>query len=226
MTDYSQYLQEGFNLPHDVVELPSRGKFYKNKKSALKVGYLTAMDENILLADNKNNDIISTLLRNKIYETDFHPDELFDCDIEAILIFLRNTAFDELNIKKPLHEPDGDGLFTFVLPVGGQTVRCKMLNGYDQKELKKFEDAYPKGVVAPVQTKKLEMQIMSIDNTSDKGDIAKYIQQMPIADSKFIRNSLKDSEPRLDLERVFTAPSGEKVSARVTFGAEFFRPFF
>ena len=32
MTDYSQYLQEGFNLPHDVVELPSRGKFYKNKK--------------------------------------------------------------------------------------------------------------------------------------------------------------------------------------------------
>lgn len=249
MTDYSQYLQEGFNLPHDVVELPSRGKFYKNKKSALKVGYLTAMDENILLADNRNNDIISTLLRNKIYEPDFHPDELFDCDIEAILIFLRNTAFgseyklilrdpktlqefevstqlDELNIKKPLHEPDGDGLFTFILPVGGQTVRCKMLNGYDQKELKKFEDAYPNGVVAPVQTKRLEMQIMSIDNTSDKGDIAKYIQQMPIADSKFIRNSLKDSEPRLDLERVFTAPSGEKVSARVTFGAEFFRPFF
>jgi len=43
MTDYSQYLQEGFNLPHDVVELPSRGKFYKNKKSALKVGYLTAI---------------------------------------------------------------------------------------------------------------------------------------------------------------------------------------
>ena len=62
MTDYSQYLQEGFNLPHDVVELPSRGKFYKNKKSALKVGYLTAMDENILLADNKNNDITKEAL--------------------------------------------------------------------------------------------------------------------------------------------------------------------
>jgi len=115
--------------------------------------------------------------------------------------------------------------FTFVLPVGGQTVRCKMLNGYDQKELKKFEDAYPKGVVAPVQTKRLEMQIVSIDNTSDKGEIAKYIQQMPIADSKFIRNSLRDSEPRLDLERVFTAPSGEKVSARINFRGRIFSSF-
>ena len=27
-----QYAQQDFNLPHDVVELPSRGKFYKNKK--------------------------------------------------------------------------------------------------------------------------------------------------------------------------------------------------
>ncbi len=177
MNDYSQYLQEGFNLPHDVVELPSRGKFYKSKKSSLKVGYLTAADENILLADNRNNDIISTLLRNKIYEHDFHPDEMLDCDIEAILIFLRNTAFgsdyklilrdpktleefevttqlDELNIKKPLHEPDSEGHFTFVLPVGGQKVKCKLLNGYDQKELKKFEDAYPKGIMAPTQTKR------------------------------------------------------------------------
>jgi hypothetical protein len=147
-------------------------------------------------------------------------------DPKTLQEFEVSTQLDELNIKKPLHEPDSNGLFTIILPVGGQTVKCKMLNGYDQKELKKFEDAYPNGVVAPVQTKRLEMQIMSIDNTSDKGDIAKYIQQMPIADSKFIRNSLKDSEPRLDLERVFTAPSGEKVSARITFGAEFFRPFF
>ena len=40
--------QAEFNLPHDVIQLPTRGKFYKSKKKAIKVGYLTAADENIL----------------------------------------------------------------------------------------------------------------------------------------------------------------------------------
>jgi hypothetical protein len=46
--DASQYGQMDFNLPHDVVQLPSRGLFYKSKKKSVKVGYLTASDENIL----------------------------------------------------------------------------------------------------------------------------------------------------------------------------------
>ena len=46
------------NLPHDVVSLPSKGKFYKNKKSSIKVGYLTANDENILMSPN----IISAII--------------------------------------------------------------------------------------------------------------------------------------------------------------------
>ena len=43
------YGQENFTLPHDVVQLPSQGIFYKNKKKSIKVGYLTASDENILM---------------------------------------------------------------------------------------------------------------------------------------------------------------------------------
>jgi len=75
-------------------------------------------------------------------------------------------------------------------------------------------------------TKRLEMQIVSLNGETDKGRIAQEIMTMPIADSKFIRNSMRDAEPRLDLDRTFTAPSGEKVTSRITFGAEFFRPFF
>lgn len=249
MDNVTQYGQMDFNLPHDVVGLPSQGKFYRNKKSSLKVGYLTAADENILLGQNQGNDIIQTLLRSKIYEPDFHVDQLLDCDVEAILIFLRNTSFgseynlvltdpktlkefevtttlDELNIKKPLMEPNSEGLFEMTLPNSGSIVKCKLLNVGDQRHLREFENAYPKGVVAPVITKRLEMQIVSVDGNEDKGQISQWIQTLPIADSKYIRNTLRDCEPRLDLERVFTAPSGEKVSTRITFGAEFFRPFF
>ena len=249
MDNASQYGQMEFNLPHDVVQLPSQGKFYKNKKSSLKVGYLTAADENILLGQKNADNIVSTLLRNKIYEPDFNPDQLLDCDTEAILIFLRNTSFgseytftlrdpktqkefeattnlDELNVIQPKITPNNNGLFELKLPVSGKTVKCKLLNNSDVKSLQKLQDQYPDGVIAPVVTKRLEMMVEEMDGNSDKTTIAQEIQTLPIADSKHIRNMMRDAEPRLDLERVFMAPSGEKVSVRITFGAEFFRPFF
>jgi hypothetical protein len=49
---------ENFNLPHDVVKLPSGGKFYKNNKKSVKVGYLTASDENMLINALQNMIII------------------------------------------------------------------------------------------------------------------------------------------------------------------------
>ena len=64
--------QQDFNLPHDVIQLPSGGIFYKSKKKSVKVGYLTAVDENIIAeADFKKSiqeSIILPLLRNKLYE--------------------------------------------------------------------------------------------------------------------------------------------------------------
>ena len=86
---------ENFNLPHDIVKLPSGGRFYKSKKSSVKVGYLTANDENIIVNSilNDRDNLILTLLRNKVYERDLRPEELLEGDIEAILIFLRNTSF-------------------------------------------------------------------------------------------------------------------------------------
>jgi hypothetical protein len=58
--------QSNFTLPHDVVPLPTQGLFYKNKKKSIKVGYLTANDENILMAGG--NDMTQNLLRSKIKE--------------------------------------------------------------------------------------------------------------------------------------------------------------
>ena len=51
MDKSAQYGQMDFNLPHDMVSLPSKGIFYKPKKESLKVGYLTASDENILMSN-------------------------------------------------------------------------------------------------------------------------------------------------------------------------------
>lgn len=245
------YGQLNFNLPHDIVPLPSHGKFYKSKKKAIKVGYLTASDENFLIAGNQINggNIILSLLRNKIYEPDLKPDELLEGDIEAVLIFLRNTAFgpeytisltdpktdkqfnvnlllDELDIKQPKELPNEEGLFTTKLPKTGVTVKLKPLTYGEINDLEKMAEQYPANLVAPKITWRLNKIVQEINGDTDRTNIALFIETLPIADSKYIRNFIKDNQPSLNLNRTVIAPSGEKVTFDVTFGAEFFRPFF
>ena len=240
----------GFNLPHDVVQLPSGGIFYPSKKKSIKVGYLTAKDENYLIGSgNSGDNIILSLLRNKIYEHDLRPEELLNGDVEAILIFLRNTSFgpeykinlidpktdkpfigtillDELNIKQPKFKPDENGLFTTTLPKCGKTVKLKLTTFFDTIELERMISQYPVGRQAPRVTWKLERHIVEFDGETDKGKISAYIEALPISDSKYIRQFLRDNEPSLDLSRQVIAPSGELVSFEITFGVDFFRPFF
>ena len=70
------------------------------------------------------------------------------------------------------------------------------------------------------------MQIVEINGDSSKEKISKFVTQMPIQDSKHLRKFLRDCEPKLDLIKTISAPSGEKVIVEITFGVEFFRPFF
>jgi len=249
MDKSQQYGQMNMNLPHDVVPLPSGGLFYKNKKKSLKVGYLTAQDENLLISTSTNKNLVQTLLRSKIYETDISVEDLLESDVEAIMIFLRNTAFgpeyifnlldpktnkkfestvvlDELDIIQPKLKPNDKGLFELNLPKSGLNVLCKLLTLKDINMLSDMRDSYPINVTVPLVTKRLELHIVSVDGNEDREFISQFVNTLPIMDSKFIRNTMKDCEPRLDLKRQVTAPSGEKVNVDITFGAEFFRPFF
>jgi hypothetical protein len=243
--------QENFNLPHDVVMLPSGGVFYKSKKKSVKVGYLTAADENLLLSTGRlgSGGIVMSLLRNKLYEHDLRPDELLEGDVEAILIYLRNTSFgpeynitltdpatgkkfqhtlllEELNIKQTPDKPDNDGFFNTKLPKSGTNVKLKMLTYSEIYELDKMSEQYPDNMVAPKITWRLNKQIVEVNGNQSKEEIAKFIESMPIMDSKYIRTFLKDNQPSLDLRKTAVAPSGELVSFEITFGVEFFRPFF
>ena len=245
--------QAEFNLPHDIIQLPTQGKFYKSKKKSVKVGYLTAVDENILaeadLRKNISESIILPILRNKVYEKDLRPEELLDGDVEAILIFLRNTSFgpeynitavdpitdqrfttnillDELNYKKTNVDPNEDGYFETILPVSKRKVTLKLLTMMERIEIDRIVKSYPSERVAPSITTKLNKHIVSLDGDEDRVKISTFIEQMPIGDSKYIRKFILENEPRLDLTKEVIAPSGEKVVVDIAFGVEFFRPFF
>jgi len=220
--------------------------FYKNKKQSIKVGYLTAMDENILMGNS--GDIATNLLRAKIYEPDFRVEDMLEGDVEAVLVFLRNTSFgpeivlscidpatkkefkanillDQLTINKG-QEPDSEGLFSLTLPKSQNNVKLKVLTYGEITSLNKQINSYPQGRVAPIVTLRLQKEIVELNGSRDLGEIAKFVEQMPIADSKLIRKFLTENEPKLDMKRVVIAPSGEKLTVNVGLGTDFFRPFF
>lgn len=249
--DLMKAATENFNLPHDVVQLPTGGIFYKSKKKSVKVGYLTANDENILISSLQGNKdgLVMSLIRSKLYEHDIRPDELIETDIEALLIFLRNTSFgpeynvsvkdpgtgkefatpimlDELNIRRGPHLPDENGYFITTLPRSEVTVKIKPLSYGENYEIEKMAEQYPAGRVAPKINWRLTKQIIEINGDSDKGNIARFVETLPIMDSKYIKNFLKENVPSLDLTKTIRTPSGEMVTAEIAFGVEFFRPFF
>jgi hypothetical protein len=245
------YLNQTFSLPHDVVQLPTGGIFYKTKQKSVKVGYLTANDENLIVnsLQKKGENIVLNLIRNKIYEPDLKVNELLDSDIQAILLFLRNTSFgpeykftlkdpatdkifeasvvlDELDIRKTNVKPNNDGVFETKLPKTEAVVKLKPLTFYEEYELEQQAEKYPIGRVAPTVTWKLNKQIVELNGSTDKTQIATFIESMPIMDSKYIKKFLSDNIPSLDLTRTIQAPSGEMVTTSIAFGVEFFRPFF
>ena len=93
-------------------------------------------------------------------------------------------------------------------------------------EISKMVEQYPQGRVAPRVTWRLQKEIVEVDGSSDKGEIAKFIEQMPIADSKFIRSFMDKNEPKLDMNKTVLTPSGDRLTVNVGFGVDFFRPFF
>jgi hypothetical protein len=168
-----------------------------------------------------------------------------DGDIEAVLIFLRNTSFgpeykvsvtdpqtgkpfshtvvlDELNIKKTQHQPDEHGTFITTLPKSGVSVKLKPLSFAETTEISKMSEQYPAGRTAPIITWRLAKQIVEINGNESKEQISNFINSMPIMDSKYIRSFIRENQPSLDLTKTVKAPSGDLVTFEITFGVEFF----
>jgi hypothetical protein len=147
-------------------------------------------------------------------------------DPETGKIFNTEILLTELYSKDTLVEPNDNGLFETTLPKSGANVKLKPLTLGESNEIDRIVETYPSGRVAPRQTIKLAKMVVEVDGTTDREQISKFIDNMPIMDSKYIKNFMYDNEPRLDLRQTIIAPSGKEVVADILFGVEFFRPFF
>lgn len=150
---------------YDVIPLPSRGECYPSKMAKIPVAYLTAYDENMIIAPNlyKDNKIIDTMLREKVLNSTIKVEDMLEGDREAIILFLRasgygneypitatdsvtNVSFDttvdlsKLKFKEFKLKGDVNGWFEYTLPVCGKTVKFKFLTHKDIENLNKLEE--------------------------------------------------------------------------------------
>jgi len=214
-------------IAYDIVELPSRGIHYTTQKKSVKVAYLTASDENVLSAQNliQSNTVVDELLKRKVLDRDISVDDLVDEDRQAILIFLRNTAFgSEFNVY--VTDPKTNEGFTSKVDLSEVKFKEFTLTPNENGEFKFFMEKSKVDVTFKVLTKELEMMIKSVKGIKEMMAIHNFIQNLPIKDSQDFRKFVKEHKPSLDLKKTVKTPSGEDIQVEIGFGVEFFRPFY
>lgn len=150
---------------YDIIPLPSKGECYKNKQGRIAVSYLTAMDENIIISPNlyRDNMVLDILLKEKLRDPDIDPDDLLDGDRDAIILFLRASAYGNMysvtttdpDTKKTFETKidlskikykdftligDENGYFDFEMPVSKDKIKFKFLSHKDYFNLNKLDE--------------------------------------------------------------------------------------
>lgn len=153
------------NAAYDVIPLPSKGECYMNKMSTLPVGYLTAYDENLIVAPNlyKDGQLFDYLLKEKIM-TNVNPASLLEGDREAIILWLRATGYgndfpvtatdnetgedfeamidlSKIKFKEFKLKGDENGWFDFKLPVSGDAIKFRFLTHQDILDLNSIDES-------------------------------------------------------------------------------------
>jgi hypothetical protein len=238
-------------IAYDVVELPTKGIYYPNNKKSVRVAYLTASDENILSSPSLINSggVVDELLKRKVLDKDLSIDDIIEEDKQAILIFLRNTAFgsdykvtltdpktDEeytvevdlstLKIKEFNLSPDSNNEYPFFMEKSKVDITFTFLTKKQENEINEIRKSWNGLGIAPIVTKQLEFMIKSINGSKDLMMIRNFVENLPIKDSQDLRKYVNENKPGLDLTQEVITPSGDKTQIELGFGVEFFRPFF
>ena len=114
----------------------------------------------------------------------------------------------------------------FNLPVSKFDVECRLLTGKDEQYLVELkQNKKKKRLQDSTVTDQFKMMILSIQQFTDRDIINKFIDVMPAADARFLRNAYASATPNVKLKDEFSCTScGHTQELEVPFGADFFWP--
>lgn len=248
----SQETDPDLMMSYEVVQLPSKGKFYSHGISEINVEYMTSRDEDLLttpsLIDGGN--VITLLLKRKIKTAGIVVDDLLDGDRNAVILFLRTSSYGadytvqvpdprtgipfttkvdllQLQYKEVSEQPDEFGHFKTFIPMRKKEVVIRLLtSGEDnilQRKAEAIKEAYGQDL-SDYNTMKLKSHIISIGGNTDRSYIDKFVDVMPALDAYTIRRKIQTVSPDVDMSYEFMAKDGYKFRANLAVGIDFFFP--
>ena len=244
--------QPNYNAPFDVIPLPSKGKLYRNKKANIRLSYMTTADENILTSPNllESGEFLEIIINRKILEPDLRYKDLTVGDRNAIMIWLRATAYGEmypvtlldenevpfdtdinLNELKNIDlgaEPDADGYFDFKLPISKLDIKFRMLTVGDVDLLEEMveKDKLNKVPVNNTSTYRMERQLVEVNGNRDKNYLKDFANSMRIGDARALNDYIDKIESGIDLNIEVTTPGGGSIATFLPLNISFFWPNF
>lgn len=253
MSNKNQTQEVQFQIPFDVIPLPSKGLLYPGQEGTVKVEYMTAMDENVLTSPNliKSGKVLDMLMERKIKQSPVPVDKLLVGDRNAIMIWLRATGYGEMypvKLNDPTSgvefeteidlttlktkelpegvEPDEKGEFSFTLPKSKKKIKFTLLTVGDEKTILSRAEKYEKATKSQISnalTYRLQTQIKEIDGNRDINFIQQFVNVMPAYDSLKFREFSDSIEPGIDMSVEVEGPTGT-FQAPITLGLNFFWP--
>ena len=246
------FIPDEYKVPYDVIELPSQGLLYPNKKSSVKVEFLTAYDENVLTSPNilASGKLVDVLIERKVKDLGFDHKLLLEGDRMAILLFLRVSAFGENYIQPVVHpvtkkivegeidlskleqkkltvKPDENGLFDFQLPKSNKNIKFRFLSGKDEEEIDILDSELMERNKSEISTKttlRLERAIMSIDGERDKIKISNILKTLPLVDIRSLNKYISEIEPGINFNVTARTQGGESVNTFLRINKNLFWP--
>ena len=201
------------NVVYDVIPLPSKGECYPNKMATIKVAYLTAYDENILVSPNlyRDNKVLDEILKNKLINSPIAPEDLLQGDRDAIILWLRATGYgnefpitatdnesgkkfeatvdlSKINFKPFTLKGDENGMFDFETPITHDKIKFKFLTAGDNEYLSKVDDEEKQRSAIG----KLERMAEDITELLDKDGTLNRDEKKKMFDAQNAINAWKD----------------------------------
>lgn len=244
-------MSDKFNLPTEVIELPSKGLLYSEghplAEGKVEIKYMTAKEEDILTNQNyiKNGSVIDRLLQSLIV-TKFDYNDLLTGDKNAIMIVARILAYgakydvtyngvdqeidlstlENLPIDESLYKR-GENEFSYTLPHTKNDVTFKILTGHDERKIEAELKSLKKisKTASNEVTVRLYRTITSVNGSSEAKDIKEFTSNYFLAkDIREFRKYYKSVNPDVDMDVMVTNDEGDEEVVSLPIGLSFFWP--
>lgn len=221
-------------------------------QQTIEIKQMTAKEEDILTSKNllKKGVALDKLIQSLVVNKAINTDSLLIEDRNAILVAARISAygqdyetiitcpscgtkgkhkFDLLEKLESFDEPmqtevDSSGTFEITLPKSNWKVKCRALNGYDEKTFLRITEAKKNtSENDSLLSEQLKMMIVSINDVDDKATLLTAINCMPAKDSKHLRSVYSQIVRSVDMNHSFACNSCDYSAAiEVPLTADFF----